>query len=74
MKNVNKILIALGAGVVVGGVLGMLFAPKKGSELRKDISDKGKKLSDDVKTKYREGKEKLNGLRKNAEELADEFA
>ena len=74
MKNVNKILIALGAGVVVGGVLGMLFAPKKGSELRKDISDKGKKFSDDVKTKYREGKEKLNGLRKNAEELADEFA
>jgi gas vesicle protein len=74
MKNVNKILIALGAGVVVGGVLGMLFAPKKGSELRKDISDKGKKFSDEVKTKYREGKEKLNGMRKNAEEMADEFA
>lgn len=74
MKNVNKILIALGAGAVVGGVLGILFAPKKGSELRKDISDKGKKFSDDMKTKYREGKEKLNGLRKNAEEMADEFA
>lgn len=74
MKNVNKILIALGAGVVVGGVLGVLFAPKKGSELRKDISDKGKKFSEDVKAKYREGKEKLNGLRKNAEEMADDFA
>lgn len=74
MKTTNKLLIALGAGIVVGGVLGLLFAPKKGAELRKDIANGGKKLTSDIKDKINAGKEKLNGLRKGAEEMAEEFS
>lgn len=74
MRNVNKVLIALGAGVVVGGVLGMLFAPKKGVELRKDIADRGKKITDDVQSAIAKGKERINRYKKEAEEVADEFA
>lgn len=74
MKATNKLLIALGAGIVVGGVLGLLFAPKKGADLRKDIANGGKKLSADIKNKINTGKEKLNGLRKEAEEMAEDFS
>ena len=34
------------AGIGIGTVIGMLCAPKKGSELRKDIKDKSKDLYD----------------------------
>lgn len=37
------------AGALVGGALGVLFAPKKGSETRKDLSNKLKELLDNAK-------------------------
>ena len=40
--KINKFLIGLG----IGAVAGMLLAPKKGSELREDISTKAKELKD----------------------------
>ena len=51
MKTSSKILVALGAGLVVGGVLGVLFAPDKGAETRKKISDAGKKFADKITAK-----------------------
>lgn len=42
-------------GIVVGGAIGsvtsLLFAPKKGSETRADISDKSRELFEGSKTK-----------------------
>lgn len=55
MKNTSKILIALGAGLAIGGILGVLFAPEKGSVTRDKIANSGKKL----KEKFKAGKEKL---------------
>ena len=40
--KINKFLIGLG----IGAVAGMLLAPKKGSELREDISTKAKELKE----------------------------
>jgi gas vesicle protein len=59
MKNTSKVLIALGAGLAIGGILGVLFAPDKGSETRKKISDSSKKLADKINRKVKLGKEKL---------------
>jgi len=59
MKNTSKVLIALGAGLAIGGILGVLFAPNKGSETRKKISDTGKKLADKITHKIKLGKENL---------------
>ncbi len=59
MKTTNKILIALGAGVAIGGVLGLLFAPAKGVETRNKIAESGKKLKEQFNEKLKLGKEKL---------------
>ena len=59
MKNTSKILIALGAGVAIGAVLGVLFAPDKGSETRHKIAEGGKKFADNFNRKIKLGKEKL---------------
>jgi hypothetical protein len=64
MKTYSKILIALGAGLVAGTIIGVLFAPDKGSETRKKITDSGKKLSDKITSKikeYNQKKEKAFG-------------
>ena len=59
MKNTSKILIALGAGIAIGGVLGVLFAPDKGSETRHKIAEGSKKFVDKFGRKIKLGKEKL---------------
>ena len=59
MKNISKILIALGAGVAIGGVLGILFAPDKGSATRHKIAESSKKLADNFNRKIKSGNEKL---------------
>ncbi|SHN21413.1 YtxH domain-containing protein [Flavobacterium xinjiangense] len=48
MKNSNLVLGLLG-GIAAGTVLGILFAPAKGSENRKIIADKGSELNDNLK-------------------------
>ena len=59
MKNTSKILIALGAGLAIGGVLGVLFAPDKGSVTRHKIAEESKKLADKFNRNIKLGKEKL---------------
>ena len=48
----GNVVTGLLAGVAVGAVLGILFAPEKGSETRKKIANKGKDSLDELKTKY----------------------
>lgn len=55
MENSNNSLKMIGAlliGSVVGGALGILFAPDKGSETRKKILAKGNDLTDSMKEKF----------------------
>ncbi|MFZ9388484.1 MAG: YtxH domain-containing protein [Chitinophagaceae bacterium] len=59
MKNTSKILIALGAGMAIGGVLGVLFAPDKGVNTRHKISENGKKLSEKLSRKVKMAREKM---------------
>ncbi len=50
MKTKNAILGIIG-GVAVGALLGVLFAPDKGSNTRKKIAKKGSDLEKDIKSK-----------------------
>ena len=78
MNDTGKILVAFAAGAAVGAVLGILFAPDKGTETRKKIAEQGKKISESVKEKFRSGKQKFEnlkeginlGVKENMEEYA----
>jgi gas vesicle protein len=48
----GNVVAGLLAGLAVGTVLGILFAPEKGSDTRKKIAKKGKNSLDDLKNKY----------------------
>ena len=47
----GKIVIGALAGVAVGALLGVLFAPAKGSETRKKISGRSLDSVDDIRNK-----------------------
>ena len=50
----SRVLGALIVGAAIGATLGVLFAPKKGKEIREEIADKAKKMSKDMKQKYQD--------------------
>lgn len=63
MSNTNKVLGALLIGAAAGAVLGILFAPDKGTETRKKWMDSANDLADDLKSKIKEGKNLANQLK-----------
>lgn len=50
--NTGKIIGALVVGAAIGGILGILFAPDKGSETRKKIVGKTDDFKDALKEKF----------------------
>jgi gas vesicle protein len=59
----SKLLLGFATGLLVG----MLFAPDKGSETRRKISEKG----NDLKTKFNDF---IDSLGNKADEMADDLA
>jgi gas vesicle protein len=59
MRDNSKILVALLAGMAAGAVLGILFAPEKGSDTRDKLSDSLKNLGDSIKDRAAEEIENL---------------
>jgi gas vesicle protein len=53
MKN-SKIILGVIAGAGVGALLGMLYAPEKGSKMRRNISFKKDDITDSLKDKFEE--------------------
>lgn len=68
--NTGKALLGVMAGIAAGAVLGMLFAPEKGSNTRKNISKKGddlaSALSDKVDEKFNELMNSVTGKMKKS--------
>ena len=65
------------AGAAVGAGLGILFAPKKGTEIRKELKEKIDDLLDKIKSLDKEDIQKefgqeINEIRKELEDLDKE--
>lgn len=73
-NNTGKLVSALLTGVAIGGILGILFAPDKGSETRKKISLKGNGLTNSVKEKFGELVDKFKKDIEMLEDEANDFA
>lgn len=72
MNNNIKILIGTGVGLAAGAVLGILFAPEKGADTRKEINDQIKKLADTVEGSFNKGKEKFHDIKEKVEQAVKE--
>ena len=72
MNNTGKVLVAFAAGAAAGAMLGVLFAPAKGSKIRQRIHDEGKKIVTDLEDTIRRSKEKLDHLRDDIERKVNE--
>jgi gas vesicle protein len=51
-NDTAKLIGAMILGAAIGGALGILFAPDKGSETRKKLAAKGGDLTDAMKEKF----------------------
>ena len=50
--NSSKVLLGVLGGMTAGALVGILFAPEKGSKTRKKIVYKSKNFADDLKEKF----------------------
>ncbi len=68
MKTVNKILI----GVAVGAVLGILYAPNKGSITRRKLSRTGNDLRESLNDLKDAINEKIDSLKEDVDDVASQ--
>jgi gas vesicle protein len=67
----GKVFLALLAGVAAGALLGVLFAPDKGSVTRKKISRKGEEYADNLTEKFNEF---ISGVTEKMDEVKEEVS
>ena len=72
MNNNGKLLAALLGGVAIGAVLGILFAPEKGTETRKKIADNAKDFAGTLEKKIKK-QFASNGNAKSVDDEINEF-
>ena len=63
MKDSGKVVTALLAGLAAGTVLGLLFAPEKGSDTRDKLNDSLSDLADAIKERAEQQIDQLNDLK-----------
>ncbi|MFT3682453.1 MAG: YtxH domain-containing protein [Ferruginibacter sp.] len=71
MSN-TKVVLGIVAGAAAGALLGILFAPDKGSKTRKKIAGKAGDVSDSLKNSFNEFVDELKALgRAEADEMTE---
>ncbi len=74
--STGKLLLGVVAGVAAGALVGILFAPDKGSETRRKISKKGADYAADLKNSFSDlvdgMSSKFDDAKEEASNLADQ--
>jgi gas vesicle protein len=70
--STGKVLLGLLAGVAAGALLGILFAPDKGSVTRKKLTKKGDEFADEMKERFDEFLENMSEKFEKAEDVVSE--
>ena len=70
----GKVFLGVLAGLAAGALLGILFAPAKGSYVRKRLSKKGEDYADLLKEKFDEFLDNMNEKFEEAKEDVSDFA
>ena len=72
--STGKIILGTLAGLTLGAIAGVLFAPEKGSTTRKQIKDKGDGYIDDLHSKLDEFSNSLAGKLESTNKSAKSLA
>jgi len=72
--NSGKVLLGILAGVAAGGLLGILFAPEKGSKTRRNISKKSADYANALKDQFNDFLESVSEKFEEVKEEVSEFA
>ena len=72
--NAGKILLGVIAGAAAGALLGVLFAPEKGSDTRMKISKKEEDLVDVLKEKFNDFLGSISGKCEKINEEVSDFS
>ena len=72
--STGKVVLGTMAGLAIGGILGILFAPAKGSVTRKQIADQGNDYADEFKSKYNDFADSIAEKIHSAKEFAMEMS
>jgi len=67
--SAGKEILGVLAGVAAGALLGVLFAPDKGSVTRKNVTKKGEDYAEDLKNKFNDF---LGSITERFEEVEEE--
>ncbi|MDB5229095.1 MAG: hypothetical protein JWN78_3288 [Bacteroidota bacterium] len=69
--NTDKVLLGALAGFATGALMGIFFAPHKGSDLRRKISDSGRDYANDLKDKFNNFVDSLNDKFESTKDQAE---
>lgn len=72
--SAGKVLLGVVAGLAAGALLGVLFAPEKGSDTRKMIKRKSEDLADEFKEKFDDFLETVSGKFEKVKDEVTDFA
>ncbi len=73
MNTTSKVALGVLAGMAAGAIVGILFAPDKGSETRKKIAGRSRDIVDGVKESFNELKTAVTDQLESASGLVSEL-